>query len=241
MDHDAHAGHPTSDPPLGHGMIVWGDDTIWFSHLGMFMAAHGYQVLLKVKLPDGVMKRYREARQEHPGSPFYSLSPEPFVLTDLFPPAATTPPLTTIVGTLFREQFELLGDDEIKDHLVARDVTVTVTKVILKRKLVPFEKRPPQLRYVLFGTPEELYLAHVITRPPDFDQILAVESVGRPLTDADLAKGLVIEIPKVKDSAATRLHESSKTSGEFRIAGRKQTLQLVLGTEVYFSDRDFRR
>lgn len=241
-DHGAHAAHggQPHDPPGGHGVIVFGDETLYFSHLAMFMPAHGHQVVMEVDLPDEVLKAYRKARTKHPQSTFYSLSPVPYVLTDLFPPAPDRPArLTSIVGTLFRDQFELLADDEVESHLVARDVTATVTNVIVKRKLVPLRKRPARLEYVLFGKEGDLYLAHVLNRPPDFDQIIAVEAAGRPLPAGDLARGVPLGVPGTKDTAEQRLRAGSATTGEMRVAGKKQAVPLVLGAEVYFSDRDF--
>lgn len=242
MDHgaDASTAHDTAE---SHGMIVWGDATIYFSHLAMFSnPVHAQQVILEVTLPNDAMRGYRGAKAKHPESTFYSFRPEPFILGDLFPPAAGRPArLTSLVGTLFRDQFEQLGEDEVKDHLVARNVTAKVTRVIVRRKLIPFGKRPVRLEYVLFGKQHELYLAHPINLPPDFDQIIAVKSVGRELTDADLAPGLPLAMPGTKDSAESRVRGDAKAQAEISIGGTPQPVALALGVEVYFSDNDFKR
>ena len=47
----------------------------------------------------------------------------------------------------------------------------------------------------MFGKGDELFLAHLITRPPDFDQILSVKVSGHAFTDAELGQGVRIISP----------------------------------------------
>ena len=111
MDHHAHTeghagGSAHNDPAAGHGMLVVGLDTVFFYHLPMFMSPHDYQVILEGTLSQSgsdPQRIYREDRKGHPQTRVYTLSPVPFVLPDLFPPAHK---LKKIQGDLFRGHFE---------------------------------------------------------------------------------------------------------------------------------------
>ena len=41
------------DRPAVHGMLVIGEQTVYVSHLPMFMSPHDYQVILEVNLSNG--------------------------------------------------------------------------------------------------------------------------------------------------------------------------------------------
>jgi hypothetical protein len=97
-----------------------------------------------------------------------------------------------------------------------------------------------QLEYLLFGRAPDLFLAHVITRPPDFDQILGV-TIGAPApAAADLARGLRVAIPGRPNTARTRIKAGEQVSGQVQLpdaqAGQPFELQLVAGTEFYFEE-----
>jgi hypothetical protein len=58
-NHDAHAGGhgdhpgPGGDDTTGvHGMLLFGEDVVYLSHLPMFMSPHNFQVLLITASPD---------------------------------------------------------------------------------------------------------------------------------------------------------------------------------------------
>jgi hypothetical protein len=84
-------------------------------------------------------------------------------------------------------------------------VDVTVTRVIHFRKFDPAAAKPSQLEYLLFGRGAERFLAHVITRPPDFDHILAVTSLGPQVTDEELTQGMTLRFPGKTNSVASRI------------------------------------
>jgi hypothetical protein len=80
-----------------------------------------------------------------------------------------------MVGTIFRGHFERGGV-----AITADDVEARVERVLYSRRLVAPDPPLAERRYVMFGSPSELFLAHVITRPPDFDQVTAIEIATPP-------------------------------------------------------------
>lgn len=62
------------------------------------------------------------------------------------------------------------------------------------------------LEYITFGTTDEVYLAHLITRPPDVDQLIRV-TLDHRLSDDDLGRGLRLTVPSRTNE---KEHESSR-------------------------------
>jgi hypothetical protein len=82
-----------------------------------------------------------------------------------------------MVGTIFRGHFERGGI-----AITADDVEARVERIPYSRRLVASDPPLAERRYVMFGSLSEPFLAHVITRPPDFDQIMAIE-IAAPSSD----------------------------------------------------------
>jgi hypothetical protein len=59
----------------------------------------------------------------------------------------------------------------------------------------PTAKKPRQLEYLLFGKGQEFFLAHLITKAPDFDQVLSVATADHAFSDEELAKGVHVIFP----------------------------------------------
>src|SRR5262245_5205461 len=171
---DQHA----TDPPATHNMLVVGEETVYLSHLPMFQAAgqppmpHRYQAILEVTF--AAQADYAKDRREHRTTNIYTLNPERFVLPALVPSAPQHKPLVGFKAkAIFRGHLE--RDDSVP---ILRDSEVSVKRVIHFREFDPKATKAAQLEYLLFGNGQELFLAHVITAPPDFDQILAVKVTG---------------------------------------------------------------
>jgi hypothetical protein len=61
----------------------------------------------------------------------------------------------------------------------------------------PFEqgaRKPAELEYLLFGDVKEAFLAHLITAPPDFDQMVSVQALDGRLSAEDLARGVTVRM-----------------------------------------------
>ena len=239
-DHGTHPSHPPTpgDRPAGHGMVIVGEQPVYLSHLPMFMSPHDYQVILEATLTkegSDPQASYLEDRKRT-GTKLYTLAPERFVLPDLVPAQpGGEPRRRSFLGEAFRHHFE--RDDPPRVSL-DEAVTVNVTNVVHFRKFDPDADKPNQLQYVLFGKGQELFLAHVITSPPDFDQILSVKIADHQFTDEELRQGVPIVFPDRANSLDERLREGERVPGRVQLAGdgASEALepQVEVGVEFYF-------
>jgi len=236
--HDAGAASTRPDPAGGHGMVVVGQDTMFFSHLPMFMSPHHYQVIVEGTLsqpgsdPQGA---YREDRKRHPQANVYTFNPAAFVLPDIFPPALTRKQFR---GDLFRGHFESPPEFPDEPALLARGITVNISNVVYSQKLIPHPTRPDGLEYLLFGRGEELFLAHVITTPPDFDQILSVNVTGHAFGDDVLRRGVRVQMPGSVNSPAQRLKPGNTAAATARVSDKDVAFTINPGAELYFMKRE---
>ena len=241
------SGLEESDPPATHNMLVVGEKTVFLSHLPMFdsliedksdyTSMHRYQVILEAKfIRNGkdVTGIYMKDRQSNAGIKMYTLQPARFVLARLFTPNADSPALRSFKATIFRDHLERNG--EPIEGL--EDVVVKVNKVVHARKFDPSQEKPAQLEYFLFGKGDELFLAHLITKPPDFDQIVAVKAVGHRFTNEELGKGVRVLLPERSNAATQRIKEDEQAKAQFQIVDGSQILDLPIqaGTEYYFEE-----
>ena len=241
-------GRPVSngmaeDSPNTHNMLVFGTKEIYLSHLPMFHAVntakteftspHRYQVILAasfLKNGQNLQKIYTDDRLKNPNVRIYTLNPEEFVLTKLNQP----PMLSGFRATVFRGHLEKGG--QIVDGL--KDIDVKINRIVHFRKFNPLSSQPTALKYLLFGNGSELFLAHYITRPPNFDQVLSVRVNGHTFTDAELAKGIEIIIPGKLDQAKGCLKEKQQVAGQIQTAdpNRPLTITLNVAKEIYFEE-----
>jgi hypothetical protein len=236
-----------SDPPATHNMLVVGEKTVFLSHLPMFddlneektdyTSMHRYQVILEARFirnRKDVTNIYSKDRESNAGIKIYTLQPARFVLAKLFTPTPGAPALRSFPATIFRDHLERNGET-IKG---LEDVVIKVNKVVHAREFDPSEKKLSQLEYLLFGKGDELFLAHLISRPPDFDQIIAVKTVGRQFTDEELGKGVRVVLPERSNTAAQRIKENEQAKAHFQVANAAQVLDLPVeaGTEYYFEE-----
>jgi hypothetical protein len=244
---DAELSTAPEDAPHIHNMLVVGQDTIFLSHLPMFQgmnlpqtdftSPHRYQVILQVGFTqDGksIQDVYAQDRRQNPHVKMYTLSPEHFVLSRLFTPAPQQPMLNTFRAMVFRGHLER-GGQQIAG---LANVLVHVKKVIHARKFEPTAAKPDKLTYLLFGRGQELFLAHRITTPPDFDHILSVEVNDNPLTDEDLTWGVELVLLDRANVVSQRLKEKETVSGRGHMTGAQQfvPLRIHAGVEIYFEE-----
>ena len=198
MDHHGHSdghagGSGHADAAGGHGMLVVGQETIFFYHLPMFMTPHDYQVILEGTLSQSgsdPQRIYREDRKGHQHTSVYTFAPVPYVMPELFPPAPTR---KKIEGDLFRGHFESPPEYPAKPVEIATGIDVTIANVVFVKKLLPVSSPPDHLEYVLFGKGRELFLAHRISRRGDFDQVVSAAIKGHQFSDDELRKGIPVQ------------------------------------------------
>lgn len=248
------------DRPAGHGMCLFGEATAYLSHLPMFMSPHNYQAIFEVTLlKAGIdpLAVYVEDRKENPQRPeptskMYGWQPaEAFVLTELVTPNPNDtqhrPLLSSFKGDIFRGHFEDFHVHEKAGPPVPGldNVVAHVENVVLFRELDTYAQAPPllsQLEYFLIGKAEELFLVHVITQAPDFDQILGVQVEDHQFTDAELRQGVLVTFSERANSADQKINEQEQVSGRVLVPGQdgSQSLEVQLraGSEFYFETDD---
>jgi hypothetical protein len=234
------------DAPNTHNMLVVGSRTAFLSHLPMFdrldtaksafASPHRFQVILEATFSSSSGEDrtgvYFKDRQEHPATRIYTLNPEEFVLTRVFTPREK-PRLASFAGTVFRGHLEQ-GGRAIPE---LDKTTVAITRVVHGRMFDPAAAKPASLEYVLFGKGQDLFVAHAIFAPPDFDQVLSITFSGSRPSEKELAEELRLVIPGRKNVAADRLREKQAVEALLRIGtAEPRKVQIVTGTQFYFEE-----
>ena len=239
------AGAATAAPPMPaarHGMAVVGDRAIFMSHLPMFMPVHGFQVILRVGLGATAEAVYRADRKSHPAAKLYTFDPDAFVLPDVLPGAGgAAPRSSSFSGTLVRHHFEQPPAHAEPPVEIARGVTVKVLDVVHAHRFASTAGRPPSLSYVMFGRGEERFAAHLISGPPDFDQLLKVTVTGLEFSDDELSLGRALTMAPRKDALAKRV-KPSDGAVPCRVASGQHTfaVELKATEELYLETADLR-
>jgi hypothetical protein len=138
------------------------------------------------------------------------------------------------LGTVHRGHLE--RESEEIDGL--QNVEMRVSRVIYAREFTADEEKPAELCYIMFGDGDELFLAHQITQPPDFDQIVFVTTGDHRFTTEELRSGVFVSIPERRNSAETRLRTDESVDAIVHIVDSEQTLtlQLKVQAEPYFEE-----
>ncbi|MEU6592809.1 hypothetical protein ABZ923_26860 [Streptomyces sp. NPDC046881] len=182
---DRHQGlhhHGDGDPTLGsHGMLLLGGEFFHMSHLPMFRSPHNFRVVLEVGLADTAASVVRSHRHLVPEEPYDTYVPDDFPMSEL-DPRGSGPRRTSMTGKLVCGHFEREGGQHPP---LAERTVVTVQNVVHFAELDVRAKHRDdgELGYLCFGRGGRLYLAHVITGAPDFDQVLTVRTVPGTATD----------------------------------------------------------
>jgi hypothetical protein len=185
MDHHMHmhgGGHDEpegeeKDTTGGHGMLLFGDETLYMSHLPMFMHPHNFQVLLEVGFDEAVLEVLRADREANADG-MQTFDPTKFPIAEL-DPSGDGPVRSSIEGTIYRGHFER-GGEEITG-LVTAEVLNVVHFAELDMQAQHSADR--DLTYLCFGRAGELYLAHDITASPDFDHVVSAQLLPGTATD----------------------------------------------------------
>lgn len=196
----------SNDAPAVHGMLLVGTKRIFLSHLAMFHPPHNYQVLFAAPLTangsDPAAAYFEDRRKT--GAKLYTWVQEPLSLPSLIAKGGGLP--CTMHGTIFRGHFERAGTPLMSDR-----VRADVARVFHFRRFIPSTDPAEHSKYILFGETNDWYLAHWITRPPDFDQVLSV--VLRNEFPFEIPESNSILVSGRKNSVVGRLIAGEKISG----------------------------
>lgn len=258
-------GHTEGPEPGFHGMLLFGEETAYLSHLPMFgHPQHEYQAIFEVtfsKAGTDPLAAYLKDRRTHLEARMYGFAPiidekdedpltDAFILTDLVTPAnphdSQSPPIrSSFKGDIWRGHFETFHEHEKGGEPVPglESVTAHVTNAVIFRKF-NIHQTLPQLEYFLFGKARELFLAHVITDPPDFDQVLGVQVNGHQFTDDELRQGILVSFPGRENSVDQKIQEQEQVTGQVQVPAQRPdgphslAVQLKAGTQFYFETDD---
>jgi len=218
-------GHPSGDatpelpPDFGrHKMLAFGRNTLFLSHFPSFMAPHDTQLVLEATLEDAngsLQEAWLRERESHPDQSGYVMKPEAFALSTLYTP--DPPARDSFTATFFR------GGEEAIPELT--DVTVRVTDVVYAKKLDQ-SGTFDELRYILFGRGDELFLAHTLSRPPDFDQIVSVRLVGLRPDEDELKRRIDVVVPGRANTVQQRIRTGTVATARGHVTGAHRFLDL---------------
>lgn len=227
-----------SDPPCIHGMRIVGGEPVYLSHMGLFNnSCHDYQGIFEVSL-EGVnnpQKIYLDDQKKDANQNEFTIEPtQKFVL-----PEFAAGKLTSFKANIYSGQYER---PTTKPKLLASDVTVKLKRVLYFRQFKAGAKQPAKSEYLLFGTGTEQLAAHLITAPPDFDQVVALKT-PLPLTDADLAKAIRLVLPNrpTPDSTAN-LKQALKPGDKpaVQVNGQQPNKAIETGIQYFLETADYK-
>jgi hypothetical protein len=243
---EASHDHPDPNATFGtHGMLLFGEETLYLSHLPMFMSPHNFQVILAVTLNDQAAGRLRDFRAHFGRNDMYTFKPKKFHITDLISRDPGKPALTSFGGSLFRFHFER-GGESISEH-----VKVHVTKVLYFQEIGAARPKGAELEYLLFGKGQEKFLVHRITEPPDFDHVLSVNVTGHEFsaeethqfTQSETLRGVDVTFQGRPNRASERIKPGETLAGQGHAAGAHQffDLQVEAVAEIYLEEGELER
>ena len=192
------AATPSVAPPAAvHGMVLFGNDTIYASHIPMYHVPHDWQVLFEVTLSHPMVdaKALYQKQLVRGVQPLITIEPRPFVLPQLI-----NGDIHSFVASLYRGNFEDHGE------VLLQGMTVTVKAVLFKQHLSLDLTALPQPTYFLIPTSmTTAVLVHRISAPDNFDQILQVKTGAAPLPTTPIGRLITVIFPGVADASAARL------------------------------------
>lgn len=231
--HHPPPGH--ADSTIGvHGMLLVGEAPVYLSHLPMFMAPHNFQVILEVTLDAEATRRLAESRAHFGHDNLYTVKPEEFPIVDLLSNDPAKPGLAAFKADIVKGHFEKRG------AVIAAGARISVDNVIHFQEL-GLADRATELEYILFGTEQRFFLAHRVTRPPDFDQVLSANVSGHRFTEDEIRRerfGVLVTIPGRSNTPGDRIKQGDKVSGSGHVVGAHQAfdLEVEVVSEIYFEE-----
>jgi hypothetical protein len=148
-----------AERPAVHGMILMGNEIVYASHLPMFHSPHDYQIIFRLKFEQEDQRLYQSDKKIHPEVAVKTLEPERFIL----PPMTANP--KKFKASIYRGHFKRGG---IK---IIEDIEVEIVERLNYKQFEVAEQRPVNKQYLLFGHANEMFMAHLISMAPDFDEL----------------------------------------------------------------------
>jgi hypothetical protein len=223
---------PIVDTPGVHNFFMFGSKTLYVEHMPMFTEEkHMYQVILRVTLPDSVMRGYR-ARQGSRRTPWNLVNSAKLYTL----PQIKAGTLSTFLVDVYEDYSN--ADAAPVGSPFAASVPLTVREVVHFRHFDFNIPRPQHLTYLLFGRGGEAHLSHYIARDPDFQHIVTLRSVPAWLSPDQLAAGADIcltDVPSLPVACANPLRAKSHRVLFHGRPDAPATLDLTGASSVWYS------
>ena len=212
MDSASHHAMEAKEEMGNHGMLVIGGrvetGNIYVSHLPMFEPPHHFQGIWEVTFGKSGDKKYRQAQQAvdrggKPLHPYFTLQPvDNFLLRDLQKEGAS------FRADVWARHFERSTQNPSK---ILSNVEVTIKNQVFFQDLGEELVTVKFAEYIVFGSPQEQFLAHRIIHAPTYDQIVQIESPNMPET---LTDGMVISGTRLIDNPARVVTVGEEVKGQ---------------------------
>ena len=161
----SHSMTAKADNPATHGMVIFGDQTTYASHLPMFHAPHDQQAVFEINLENTgrkpTVELYEELKSKKNDQGIFTILPQAFDLSELIETGSGT-----ISAILYDGHFE-------KGGTPIGPLNVHVSKVVYSQKLS--KNSLPNADFIVFGTGDEHYAVKKIGAVGSYDAIVSVE------------------------------------------------------------------
>jgi len=160
-----------ADMPATHGMVIFGKNAGYVSHLPMYHAPHNYQLIMKIK-PQNLENSAALAGYEKwtaLGEKLFTIAPQTMDLAKVIDGK-----ISEFQAILYKGHFE-------KDGEPLGKILVKVEKILLANSLVP--NTPVSDAYILFGGDGEYFGAYKIGGKPSYDTIVKVNQPQKSVAD----------------------------------------------------------
>lgn len=178
-----------NDTPNYHGMFMLGEKTLFLSHMPMFTKeCHMYQMIIEASLPEDVMSAYVSDRKANPSLVYNLINSEgsPFTL-----PSVAIGEVTEYPVDIYQD-YSNEGEGGPVGQPINKNVTLKVERVVVYRHFDFNFNYPSNLTYILFGKGDEAHLSHYISKDPDFQQLLSLDSAPTWLDQDELQAGITV-------------------------------------------------
>jgi hypothetical protein len=206
----------------------------------MYVIPHRFQGIWEVTFGEEGDQQYRMHHQQEgrTGQHMYTLAPK-----ELFALRTIGDTKSSFRADVFVGHFEREGHEKL-----LANVEVTIKNPVFFQELSPSHGPPQLVEYIVFGgattnqktddiNSDELYIAHRLTSPPNYDQILRIVTFpqGRMLNE-----GSILSIQGEKDWAGLSFGQRgigiplSITAGESNVP----PVHLKVTSEYYIEERE---
>ncbi|BFM13670.1 hypothetical protein R50072_38230 [Simiduia litorea] len=162
-----HAKHREQDTTAVHGMVLFGNQQLYISHLGLYHPPHDRQIIAAVEIRDSDAKRrFDKMRANYTG--LITIAPKAFPLANLAPEAVSFQ--TEIVADFYMGHFERGGKQALSN------VVLTLQKPIIYQQLHAKLTAPKHAQFWQLGQGDNAFIVYRISHAPDQDYIAKVKS-----------------------------------------------------------------